>query len=415
MPIAFVEVHGGIEALREPSTTKPPTTKPSKNPGHVSRAARREVFARDGEECSFVSDTGERCTEVAFLQIDHVHARARGGTGDPANLRVLCRAHNLYEAEKTFGREHVARRIHLRLRRSIELRASTEPRGDAVLRMDASLRGDAVALANTVPSSEAIRSASAVRSGDVVRSSVAVPAGGAVPFANAVRGDAVSSDSVVSADLVSSGNVVRGVDVVSDRDVVPCTDVRAGAAARSSGNSLFTDAGLPRAAAKSPVLDGDDVACKAAPEDKTVRCADGALAPDSARDADAAVAIRADESATRACVSAVETGGVAALAPSQPTRLATERDGAHIGSRDVEASRRRRASGALPGSNRATRTSVEDVDSRYERAARALVTMGFREKEARRAIGAVHDRGETRGADVASLESILRDALGWLT
>ena len=80
----------------------------------VSRAARREVFERDGEQCTFVDEHGHRCTATGFLEIDHKHARGRGGSDDAKNLRVLCRAHNLWPAKKEYGHEHVEEQIHLR-------------------------------------------------------------------------------------------------------------------------------------------------------------------------------------------------------------------------------------------------------------------------------------------------------------
>jgi 5-methylcytosine-specific restriction endonuclease McrA len=89
-------------------------TKAPKDPGTVSRTARREVMARDGKQCAFVSADGVRCTERGGLEIDHVLERARGGTGEPANLQVLCRAHNKLKAEQAFGRAHVEERIRER-------------------------------------------------------------------------------------------------------------------------------------------------------------------------------------------------------------------------------------------------------------------------------------------------------------
>jgi len=88
-------------------------------PGAIGRTSRREVFARDGEQCSFVSEDGRRCNAKAFLELDHVEPRALGGSGESGNVRVLCRAHNRLFAEKTFGKEHVALRIHLRQQKSI--------------------------------------------------------------------------------------------------------------------------------------------------------------------------------------------------------------------------------------------------------------------------------------------------------
>ncbi len=81
---------------------------------HIPREVRREVFARDGEQCSYVDAEGNRCPSRAFLELDHVHSKALGGTDDAANLRVRCRAHNQHHAEQVFGRQHVAAQIHLR-------------------------------------------------------------------------------------------------------------------------------------------------------------------------------------------------------------------------------------------------------------------------------------------------------------
>ncbi len=82
----------------------------------VSASARREVVQRDQEQCAFVSSDGERCASRDFLEIDHRHPRAFGGTNEVANLRLLCRAHNRLAAEQVFGREYVARAIRFRQR-----------------------------------------------------------------------------------------------------------------------------------------------------------------------------------------------------------------------------------------------------------------------------------------------------------
>jgi hypothetical protein len=95
-------------------------------PGRISRAARREVFERDGEQCTFVGDGGQRCAARAFLEPDHVDARGLGGPDDAGNLRVLCRAHNRLHAEEDFGAAHVADRIRLRQRKSRQ-RKSRQP------------------------------------------------------------------------------------------------------------------------------------------------------------------------------------------------------------------------------------------------------------------------------------------------
>jgi hypothetical protein len=70
----------------------------------------REVYARDGERCTFVSDDGLRCEETGFLELDHVTPKARGGVDEATNLRVRCRAHNQHYADETYGRDYMERR-----------------------------------------------------------------------------------------------------------------------------------------------------------------------------------------------------------------------------------------------------------------------------------------------------------------
>ena len=75
----------------------------SKNPRHIPADVRRAVRERDKSQCTFVSTAGKRCTETRLLEYDHAHPAARGGQATVANLRLRCRAHNQYEAERTYG------------------------------------------------------------------------------------------------------------------------------------------------------------------------------------------------------------------------------------------------------------------------------------------------------------------------
>jgi 5-methylcytosine-specific restriction endonuclease McrA len=71
---------------------------------HIPASVRRSVALRDGHRCTFVSDDGHRCGEMAFVEFHHDHAYARGGRHDVDNIRLLCRAHNALLAERDFGR-----------------------------------------------------------------------------------------------------------------------------------------------------------------------------------------------------------------------------------------------------------------------------------------------------------------------
>jgi 5-methylcytosine-specific restriction endonuclease McrA len=67
----------------------------------IPAAVRREVWARDGARCTFVSgDT--RCDETGFLELHHRVPFAAGGPSTVQNLQLRCRAHNAYEAARDF-------------------------------------------------------------------------------------------------------------------------------------------------------------------------------------------------------------------------------------------------------------------------------------------------------------------------
>jgi len=74
------------------------------NGRYVPAEIKREVHRRDGGRCTFVGDSGHRCESRTRLEFDHVEPVARGGQTTTANLRLRCRAHNQYEAERRFGK-----------------------------------------------------------------------------------------------------------------------------------------------------------------------------------------------------------------------------------------------------------------------------------------------------------------------
>ena len=74
---------------------------------YIPKHVRQSVIERDQGQCCFVSENGVRCTSKAGLQIDHIAPFAKGGLTELSNLRTLCSAHNLYEAERAFGREKI--------------------------------------------------------------------------------------------------------------------------------------------------------------------------------------------------------------------------------------------------------------------------------------------------------------------
>jgi 5-methylcytosine-specific restriction endonuclease McrA len=104
------------------------TPRRSRDPRHIPASIRREVWARDGGRCTFVSDTGHRCGERTRLEYDHVEPVVRGGRATVAGLRLRCRAHNQYEAELAFGTSFMEhkRREHRRTPERATARRDTE-------------------------------------------------------------------------------------------------------------------------------------------------------------------------------------------------------------------------------------------------------------------------------------------------
>jgi hypothetical protein len=79
---------------------------------YIPRAVVREVYARDGGRCSFVSSDGMRCGTRAFLELHHHDAPfARGGEATSENLRLMCRAHNALLAARDYGRDYMRAKV----------------------------------------------------------------------------------------------------------------------------------------------------------------------------------------------------------------------------------------------------------------------------------------------------------------
>ena len=78
---------------------------------HIPNAVRREVVARDGLRCSFVSAEGVRCNERGLLELHHEQPYGRGGPATTSNIHVMCRSHNQLLAERDYGRRFIQQRV----------------------------------------------------------------------------------------------------------------------------------------------------------------------------------------------------------------------------------------------------------------------------------------------------------------
>jgi hypothetical protein len=80
------------------------TAGPSASGRYIPAHVRRAVWKRDQGRCTFVSASGHRCGARRFLEFDHIVPLARGGEATVDGMRLRCRAHNQYEAERAFGK-----------------------------------------------------------------------------------------------------------------------------------------------------------------------------------------------------------------------------------------------------------------------------------------------------------------------
>lgn len=85
----------------------PPVSRPE-NPllysRRVPQGVKDIVWRRDGGQCVHKEADGRRCLERGALEFDHIVPYALGGpSNNPANIRLLCKAHNLQWARRVMG------------------------------------------------------------------------------------------------------------------------------------------------------------------------------------------------------------------------------------------------------------------------------------------------------------------------
>lgn len=84
--------------LQLPSKPKPPRALDKRR---IPRWVRSAVYRRDAGRCAHLGGEGRRCDATAGLEYDHIQPWAKGGrSDDPANIRLLCRAHNRQAARE---------------------------------------------------------------------------------------------------------------------------------------------------------------------------------------------------------------------------------------------------------------------------------------------------------------------------
>ncbi|MCC6653163.1 MAG: HNH endonuclease, partial [Candidatus Eisenbacteria bacterium] len=66
------------------------------------------------------------CGSRRKLEVDHKVPFALGGATTLENLRLFCRAHNRFEAERVFGKEHMQRAVELAQRERAKDQAAAQ-------------------------------------------------------------------------------------------------------------------------------------------------------------------------------------------------------------------------------------------------------------------------------------------------
>jgi len=96
-----------VRAMRRVGADRPPPRART-----IPARVRRAVWERDGGRCTFTGPGPgrRRCDTRRRLEFDHVIPFARGGTATVDGLRLRCRVHNQFEAERAFGSEFMRRK-----------------------------------------------------------------------------------------------------------------------------------------------------------------------------------------------------------------------------------------------------------------------------------------------------------------
>jgi 5-methylcytosine-specific restriction endonuclease McrA len=103
---------GQLDRQKFAATSRPHRPRSTKSRRHVPAHVKREVWERDGGQCTFVGSRGRRCTARTLLEFDHIEPVARGGQATVTGMRLRCRAHNQYAAEQAFGTEFMSHKRH---------------------------------------------------------------------------------------------------------------------------------------------------------------------------------------------------------------------------------------------------------------------------------------------------------------
>ena len=147
-----------LEKTKFAATARPRAGQPrqSASARHIPAAVKRAVWERDGGQCTYTSETGHRCEARKFLEFDHSEAFARGGEATVAGIRIRCRAHNQYEAERVFGAGFMDEKRQAAQRAAADRRAAALTEAEEKARVEAEAKAQATAAQARAKANEVI-------------------------------------------------------------------------------------------------------------------------------------------------------------------------------------------------------------------------------------------------------------------
>jgi hypothetical protein len=140
-----------LEKQKFGKCSRPGKSRGSKNPRYIPFEVKRAVWERDGGRCAFVGTGGKRCDARAPLEFDHVDPVARGGRATVGGVRLLCRAHNQYSAERTYGSEFMQGKRKQGRERSAQARAEAKAKAQASEQEQAKASAEAASQQEVIP------------------------------------------------------------------------------------------------------------------------------------------------------------------------------------------------------------------------------------------------------------------------
>ena len=104
------------EIRQEGSPNKPEGKGKSR---YIPPEVRERVLAKAGHQCQYRAKDGTRCSSKTGLQIEHSRPFAIYRSHEERFLKVLCRRHNLFQAERVYGAGFIRAKIEEKKRQNV--------------------------------------------------------------------------------------------------------------------------------------------------------------------------------------------------------------------------------------------------------------------------------------------------------